>query len=48
MWSEWTKLSDCESGCLFGASGRLREGSIGLKTFRRTCHDYRYQTSILL
>lgn len=41
MWSEWTKPSECESGCLFGESGRLRDGCTGLKTYRRTCHDYR-------
>lgn len=42
MWSEWTMPSDCESSCLFGDSGRLRAGSTGLRTFRRTCLDYRY------
>ncbi|XP_031616412.1 A disintegrin and metalloproteinase with thrombospondin motifs adt-1 isoform X2 [Contarinia nasturtii] len=41
-WSEWSKPTECESGCLFGETGRLREGSSGLKTFRRTCHDYRW------
>lgn len=42
MWSEWAKPSECESGCLFGETGRLREGSTGLKTYRRSCHDYRF------
>lgn len=35
-------MSECESGCLYGESGRLRDGSTGLKTFRRTCREYRY------
>lgn len=42
MWSDWGLPSECESGCLFGESGRLREGSTGLKTFRRTCLDFRW------
>lgn len=41
-WSEWSKPSECDSGCLFGENGRLRDGSSGLKTFRRSCHDYRW------
>ncbi|XP_055836780.1 A disintegrin and metalloproteinase with thrombospondin motifs 16 isoform X1 [Episyrphus balteatus] len=41
IWSEWGDASDCDSGCLYGASGRLREGSTGLKTYVRTCLDHR-------
>lgn len=41
IWSEWGDSSDCDSGCLYGASGRLREGSTGLKTYVRTCLDHR-------
>jgi hypothetical protein len=41
LWSNWGSPSECESGCLYGESGRLREGSVGLKIFSRTCLDYR-------
>lgn len=41
MWSEWSQSSECESGCLYGESGRLSEGSTGLKVYSRTCMDYR-------
>lgn len=47
-WSEWSKPSECEAGCLFGENGRLRDGSIGLKTFRRSCHDNRFAFIISL
>ncbi|XP_059620243.1 A disintegrin and metalloproteinase with thrombospondin motifs adt-2 [Phlebotomus argentipes] len=40
-WSEWSAQSECESGCLYGESGRLKEGSIGLKVSTRTCLDMR-------
>lgn len=41
FWSEWGNPTECESGCLYGESGRLREGSTGLKVYSRTCIDYR-------
>jgi hypothetical protein len=41
LWSNWGNPSECESGCLYGESGRLKEGSVGLKTYSRTCLDYR-------
>lgn len=41
IWNNWSDVSECESGCLYGESGRLRDGSTGLKTFRRTCREYR-------
>jgi hypothetical protein len=41
-WSNWGAASDCESGCLYGESGRLKEGSTGLKIYTRTCLDNRY------
>lgn len=41
LWSNWGNPSECESGCLYGESGRLKEGSVGLKIFSRTCLDYR-------
>lgn len=41
LWSDWTPPSDCESGCLFGESGRLREGSTGLRVRTRVCLDTR-------
>lgn len=41
LWSNFGSPSECESGCLYGESGRLREGSVGLKIFSRTCLDYR-------
>ncbi|CAO1420311.1 unnamed protein product [Diamesa serratosioi] len=40
-WSSWSGPSECESGCLYGESGRLKEGSVGLKVISRTCQDYR-------
>lgn len=40
-WSEWSPQSECESGCLYGESGRLKEGSTGLKVSTRTCLDLR-------
>jgi thrombospondin motif-containing protein 18 len=33
--------SECESGCLYGENGRLKEGSVGLKIYTRTCMDSR-------
>lgn len=41
LWSNWGNPTECESGCLYGESGRLRQGSVGLKTFSRNCLDYR-------
>lgn len=41
LWSNWGNPSECESGCLYGESGRLAEGSAGLKSYSRTCVDYR-------
>ncbi|KAH8401413.1 hypothetical protein KR009_005346 [Drosophila setifemur] len=40
-WGEWGEASACESGCLFGQSRRLLEGSTGLKTFNRSCLNFR-------
>ncbi|EDV37612.1 uncharacterized protein Dana_GF13538 [Drosophila ananassae] len=40
-WGEWGEPSACESGCLYGASRRLLEGSTGLRTFNRSCLNYR-------
>ncbi|XP_067632659.1 uncharacterized protein stl [Eurosta solidaginis] len=40
-WSEWSDPSDCASGCLYGPSRRLLEGSTGLRTFSRRCIDHR-------
>lgn len=37
QWSHWENPTDCESGCLYGESGRLREGSVGLKIYSRVC-----------
>lgn len=42
LWSNWGKPSECESGCLYGENGRLREGSTGLRVISRTCLDYRF------
>ena len=42
LWSDWSSPSECESGCLYGESGRLRAGSAGLKVYTRTCLDYRF------
>lgn len=41
LWGNWGGSTECESGCLYGESGRLREGSVGLKIYARTCLDYR-------
>ncbi|XP_065367757.1 A disintegrin and metalloproteinase with thrombospondin motifs 16 [Calliphora vicina] len=40
-WSEWSEPSACDSGCLYGPSKRLREGSTGLKIHTRKCIDYK-------
>uniref|UniRef100_A0A336KUH1 CSON014126 protein n=1 Tax=Culicoides sonorensis TaxID=179676 RepID=A0A336KUH1_CULSO len=40
IWSDWGEGSECESGCLYGESGRLKEGSTGLRIYQRTCGDY--------
>ncbi|CAD7015110.1 unnamed protein product [Ceratitis capitata] len=40
-WSEWSDASDCASGCLYGPSRRLLEGSTGLRTYSRRCIDHR-------
>ncbi|EDW31931.1 GL11380 [Drosophila persimilis] len=40
-WSAWGEASKCDSGCLYGPSNRLREGSTGLRTFNRSCLNYR-------
>lgn len=37
QWSNWGNPTECESGCLYGESGRLKEGSVGLKIYSRTC-----------
>lgn len=41
IWTDWSDPTECESGCLYGESGRLREGSTGLSTSTRSCTDYR-------
>lgn len=41
QWNKWTAPSECESGCLYGESGRLREGSVGLKIYSRQCVEHR-------
>ncbi|XP_037887566.1 A disintegrin and metalloproteinase with thrombospondin motifs 16 isoform X1 [Glossina fuscipes] len=40
-WSEWSEASDCDSGCLYGPSKRLGEGSSGLVTYTRQCLDHK-------
>ncbi|XP_055379928.1 uncharacterized protein LOC129611040 [Condylostylus longicornis] len=45
IWSEWSHPTECASGCLYGPSGRLREGSTGLRIFTRTCLDYKRRCS---
>ncbi|XP_062544375.1 A disintegrin and metalloproteinase with thrombospondin motifs adt-1 isoform X2 [Armigeres subalbatus] len=40
-WNEWREPTECESGCLYGESGRLKEGSVGLRQYSRTCLDKR-------
>lgn len=37
QWSIWENPTECESGCLYGESGRLKEGSVGLKIYARKC-----------
>lgn len=39
LWSNWSSPSNCESGCLYGESGRLRDGSTGLLTYKRICPE---------
>ncbi|XP_049307736.1 uncharacterized protein LOC105226273 [Bactrocera dorsalis] len=39
-WSEWSEASECASGCLYGPSRRLLEGSTGLRTYSRRCVDH--------
>lgn len=41
IWTGWSDPTECESGCLYGESGRLREGSTGLIIYTRSCTDYR-------
>lgn len=41
IWTDWSDPTECESGCLYGESGRLREGSSGLTIYTRSCTDYR-------
>lgn len=41
LWSNWSEPTECESGCLYGESGRLREGSSGLRMFTRKCLDFK-------
>ncbi|KAH8407513.1 hypothetical protein KR222_004682, partial [Zaprionus bogoriensis] len=40
-WSDWGEASECASGCLYGPSHRLLEGSTGLRTYNRSCLNYR-------
>ncbi|XP_017475926.1 PREDICTED: uncharacterized protein LOC108366127, partial [Rhagoletis zephyria] len=40
-WSDWSEGSECASGCLYGPSRRLLEGSTGLRTYSRRCVDHR-------
>ena len=35
--SNWTTVSDCRSGCLYGADDTLSGGSVGITTLIRTC-----------
>ncbi|XP_068145520.1 A disintegrin and metalloproteinase with thrombospondin motifs 18 isoform X1 [Drosophila tropicalis] len=42
-WSSWSEPGACESGCLYGPSQRLREGSTGLRTFSRSCLNYHHR-----
>ncbi|KMY95877.1 A disintegrin and metalloproteinase with thrombospondin motifs 16 [Drosophila simulans] len=39
-WGEWSEPSACESGCLYGQSRRLLEGSTGLRTLNRSCLNF--------
>ncbi|XP_037036544.1 A disintegrin and metalloproteinase with thrombospondin motifs adt-1 [Bradysia coprophila] len=41
IWSNWSEPTECESGCLYGESGRLREGSTGLRMYTRKCLDFK-------
>ncbi|XP_055536789.1 A disintegrin and metalloproteinase with thrombospondin motifs adt-1 [Wyeomyia smithii] len=40
-WNVWGNSTECESGCLYGESGRLKEGSVGLRQYTRNCNDKR-------
>ncbi|XP_038120942.1 A disintegrin and metalloproteinase with thrombospondin motifs adt-1, partial [Culex quinquefasciatus] len=40
-WEAWGNPTECESGCLYGESGRLKEGSVGLRQYNRACRDKR-------
>ncbi|XP_058461510.1 A disintegrin and metalloproteinase with thrombospondin motifs 18 isoform X2 [Malaya genurostris] len=40
-WEPWGNKTECESGCLYGESGRLKEGSVGLRQYSRVCRDKR-------
>ncbi|KRF79996.1 uncharacterized protein Dvir_GJ22051, isoform E [Drosophila virilis] len=40
-WSDWGEASGCDSGCLYGPSLRLRQGSTGLRIYSRSCLNYR-------
>lgn len=40
-WSVWSSPSECISGCLYGESGRLKDGSTGFRHFTRICLDKR-------
>uniref|UniRef100_A0A182JD08 Uncharacterized protein n=1 Tax=Anopheles atroparvus TaxID=41427 RepID=A0A182JD08_ANOAO len=40
-WDSWSEPTECVSGCLYGESGRLKEGSTGLRQFTRKCLDKR-------
>ncbi|XP_058833011.1 A disintegrin and metalloproteinase with thrombospondin motifs adt-2 isoform X2 [Topomyia yanbarensis] len=41
IWDNWGNKTECESGCLYGESGRLKEGSVGLRQYSRVCRDKR-------
>jgi hypothetical protein len=41
QWTNWNSSNECESGCLYGESGRLKEGSVGLKIYTRFCGENR-------
>ncbi|XP_049546517.1 A disintegrin and metalloproteinase with thrombospondin motifs adt-1-like isoform X2 [Anopheles darlingi] len=40
-WSAWSDPSECVSGCLYGESGRLKDGSTGFRQYTRRCLDKR-------
>ncbi|XP_040156246.1 A disintegrin and metalloproteinase with thrombospondin motifs adt-1 [Anopheles arabiensis] len=44
-WDSWSEPTECVSGCLYGESGRLKEGSTGLRQFTRKCLDKRKNCS---